>query len=62
MLPAARMARNLDLSVLMPAFDAEDTLVSAVESVLSQTHGDLELIVADDCSRVPAGDVLAGTA
>ena len=55
------MARNLDLSVLMPAFDAEDTLVSAVESVLSQTHGDLQLIVADDCSRVPAGDVLAGT-
>lgn len=46
-------------SVLMPAYDAEATLGEAVESVLAQTVGDLELIVADDRSAIPVAEVLA---
>ena len=47
-------------TVMMPARDAEATLPEAVSSVLSQTVGDLELIVADDGSRLPVSEVLAG--
>ncbi len=46
-------------SVLMPAYNAEATIVEAVESVLAQTVEDLELIVADDVSDIPVAEVLA---
>lgn len=38
------------VSVIMPAFNAENTLRLAVRSILDQTHGNLELIIVDDCS------------
>jgi glycosyltransferase involved in cell wall biosynthesis len=38
------------VSVLMPSFNYGRYLPCAIESVLSQSHGDLELIIADDCS------------
>ena len=37
-------------SVLMPAFNADETLVESIESVLAQRLADLELIVIDDAS------------
>jgi glycosyltransferase involved in cell wall biosynthesis len=37
-------------SVIMPAYNAEATLGEAIESVLSQTYEDFELLVVDDCS------------
>ena len=47
-------------SVLMPAFNADETLVESIESVLAQRLADLELIVIDDASDRPVADVLAG--
>lgn len=38
------------VSVLMPAYNAERFLARAVDSVLAQTHEDLELVVVDDGS------------
>lgn len=38
------------ISVVMPAFNAEKTIESAISSVLSQTYCDFELIVVNDCS------------
>jgi glycosyltransferase involved in cell wall biosynthesis len=38
------------VSVVMAAHDAQRYLVAAVESILKQTHRDLELIVVDDAS------------
>jgi len=38
------------VSVIMPAYNAEKTIKAAIGSVLAQTHGELELIVIDDCS------------
>jgi glycosyltransferase involved in cell wall biosynthesis len=45
-------------SVLMPAFNAERTLLQAVESVLAQSVADLELFVVDDASALPVAHVL----
>jgi glycosyltransferase involved in cell wall biosynthesis len=50
------------VSVLMPAYNAEDTILDAVASVLSQTVADIELIVADDGSKRPTSEVLAEVA
>lgn len=53
------------VSIGMPAFNQEPTVVRAVESVLRQTLGDVELIVSDNastdgteaiCRRLAAGD------
>lgn len=38
------------VSVIMPVFNAESYLSEAVESILSQTFPDFELITIDDCS------------
>ncbi len=37
------------VSILMAAFRAEDTIATAVESVLAQSYGDWQLIIAADC-------------
>lgn len=36
------------VSIIMPAYNCKDTLLQAVESVLSQTYRDWELIIIDD--------------
>jgi cellulose synthase/poly-beta-1,6-N-acetylglucosamine synthase-like glycosyltransferase len=46
-------------TVTVPAYNADETLQEAVESALAQTVVDLEVLVIDDGSRVPAADVLA---
>ena len=53
------MSRSARTSVLMPAYRNEDTLRESVESALSQTVGDLEVIVIDDASPIPCSEVLA---
>jgi cellulose synthase/poly-beta-1,6-N-acetylglucosamine synthase-like glycosyltransferase len=44
---------------MMPAYNAEATVGDSVASVLAQTVPDLELIVADNASRIPVREVLA---
>ncbi|MET0230011.1 MAG: glycosyltransferase family 2 protein [Rhodanobacteraceae bacterium] len=38
------------VSVVMPVYNAQATLAKAIESVLAQTHADIELLVVDDGS------------
>lgn len=46
-------------TVTVPAYNAEDTLRASVESALAQTVGDLQVLVVDDGSAIPAAEVLA---
>ena len=50
------------VSVVMPAYNAAATITRSIDSVLTQTRADLELIVVDDCSSDATPDLLAGYA
>ncbi len=45
------------VSVVMPAFDAEQTVGAAISSVLWQTYSDLEAVVVDDGSTDATGAI-----
>jgi glycosyltransferase involved in cell wall biosynthesis len=49
-------------SIVMPAFNTEDTVADAIESVLAQSDQDFELVVVDDGSTDGTATVLAGIA
>ena len=38
------------VSVIIPTFNADEFIAETIQSVLTQSHTDLELIVVDDCS------------
>jgi glycosyltransferase involved in cell wall biosynthesis len=48
-------------TVVMPAYNAEDTIRESVTSALAQTEPRLELVVVDDGSQTPVAEVLADT-
>ena len=39
------------VSVVMAAYNAQDTIASAIQSVLDQTYSNWELLIIDDCSQ-----------
>jgi succinoglycan biosynthesis protein ExoO len=47
------------VSVVIPAYNAEESLARAVRSVLSQTIGDFEIIIVNDASRDDTATVAA---
>jgi glycosyltransferase involved in cell wall biosynthesis len=53
------VARVPRVSVIIPVFNRQGVLRRAVDSVLSQTFSDYELIVVDDGSTEPIADVLS---
>lgn len=48
------------VSVILPTHNRPQSLVRAASSVLEQSHRELELIVVDDSSAVPASQALSG--
>jgi glycosyltransferase involved in cell wall biosynthesis len=51
---------NVKVSVLMPSYNYARYLPAAIESVLSQSYGDLELIIIDDCSTDDSREIAEG--
>lgn len=52
------MKKNPKISVIIPVFNGEKYIKRAVESVLMQTYGNLELIVIDDMSADRSREIL----
>jgi glycosyltransferase involved in cell wall biosynthesis len=52
-------AESLDLSIVMPCYNSRDYLGTAIESVLSQTFSDFELIIVDDGSTDGSDEIAA---
>ena len=50
------------VSVIMPAYNAERFIQTAIESVLAQTFQDFELIIVDDCSTDQTNDLICSYA
>ena len=50
------------ISVIMPAYNASDCVARAMESALSQTFGQIELIAVDDGSTDGTGEIIASCA
>ena len=46
------------LTVLMPVYNVAPYVSDAIESVLSQTYSDFELLVLDDCSTDNTADIV----
>ena len=46
------------VSVIMPAYNAEKTVASSIESVLCQTYRDFELIIINDCASDATDDII----
>ena len=46
------------ISVIIPAYNAQDSIVETIESVLNQTFSDLEVLVIDDGSQDSTGDLV----
>jgi glycosyltransferase involved in cell wall biosynthesis len=47
-----------EVSVIMPCYNHSRYLPESIESILGQSYGDLELIIADDCSSDNSVDVI----
>lgn len=52
------MKKNVVVSIIMPAYNAEKFINEAVDSVLSQTYKDWELIIINDASSDNTGEIV----
>ena len=53
------MSNGVKISVIMSVYNGEEYLAEAIDSVLSQSFCDFELIVINDCSTDRTGELLA---
>ena len=49
---------NYKVSVLIPVYNRSAVVINAIESVLSQSYGDIEIIIGDNCSTDGTWDVI----
>ena len=52
------LPKSNKVSVIMPAFNSEQTIARAIESVLGQTYDNFELIIIDDGSTDKTNDII----
>ena len=46
------------ISIVVPVYNSERYLGTCIQSLLSQTHDDLEVILVDDCSKDYSYDIM----
>ena len=46
------------ISVVMPAYNAENYIAEAIDSILNQTFTDFEFIIIDDCSSDRTAEIV----
>lgn len=51
--------QQLLVSIVMPAYNAEKYIAESVNSILSQTYKNFELLIADDCSSDRTKEILS---
>ncbi|HVK50255.1 MAG TPA: glycosyltransferase family 2 protein [Pseudoxanthomonas sp.] len=56
---ATRSDARTQVSVIMPVYNAEATMRRSIESVLGQTHADVQLVLVDDGSRDGSAAIIA---
>ena len=49
---------KVKVSVITPCFNAQSTLAQTIESVLSQTYTDWEMLIVDDCSSDSSAEII----
>ena len=49
--------RNPKISVIVPVYNVEQYLRRCIDSILSQTFSDFELLLIDDGSKDKSGDI-----
>lgn len=52
------ISSNIKVSIIMPAFNAQSTIKNSINSILSQTWTNIELIVVNDCSEDNTWEVI----
>ncbi len=50
--------KGSDITVIIPVYNAEDYLPGCLNSVLSQTFTDIQVIVVDDCSKDSSPEII----
>ncbi|MDR1583216.1 MAG: glycosyltransferase family 2 protein, partial [Prevotellaceae bacterium] len=52
------MMKNIPISIIIPIYNAESFLSETIDSVLSQTFSDFELLTLDDCSTDKSAEII----
>lgn len=58
----AKKKNNVRVSVIIPAYNAQEYIADAIESILTQTFEDIEIIIVDDASTDETARVALGYA
>lgn len=54
------MYDNKVVSVIIPVYNCENFIAETIESALSQTYQEIEIILVDDCSKDKSAEIIKG--